>query len=136
MEFLIALILLICLIIFTCEGAGVLLDKSEPFFISLSDNIYLILGVIFFCLSILAYLYLKPHEAERYFDKYKNGEISRDVAIRNIANTMYNARREKLPSIYQNKIMVIRLQFLRKRIREESAFLVDLQEYIKNRERA
>lgn len=136
MELLFLLALLLSLIIFTCEGIGVLMDKSVPFFVWFGNNIYLFLGTIFLISSIFAYFYLKSHPAEKYFNEYEKGLVSEEVAIANIAKTLLLPKYVKLPSIFKLSLESFRLNRFSKNIKAKTDFMNTLTDYINNKERA
>jgi hypothetical protein len=135
MELIVIIIILAAIITFTCEGLPVLLKKASPYFISIGDNIYLIGGLAALIVSAYILIYFKPHPAEKEFEKYQRGLISREAAIKNIANTMYNYKRDNIPSVRTNKKTERQLNALRKRVKAETQFINDLREYIKAKER-
>jgi hypothetical protein len=76
----------------------------------------------------------KPHRADKYVTQYKNGVISRGVAVENIAETLYVASMG-IPSAVWSKYMSRRIRALRARIREETGLMDDVIEFIRKSER-
>ncbi len=98
-------------------------------------------NIYFFCcagciaLAIYISIFLKPHPADKEIRAYKKGEITRQVAIERVAETMYSPQKEGIPPIYKSKIIENRLQALRKRVRAETDFMNDLTNYLKTKSR-
>ena len=80
-------------------------------------------------------MYYRPHPSEKHFNAYKKDLITRDQAIERIADTMYNYRRDSLPSERKSRSLARRIQALRKRVKAEEGFLNDLISYIKTKAR-
>jgi hypothetical protein len=101
----------------------------------IEEYFFLFCAVLSLILAGLAYLYFKPHPASKHFDAYKKDLITREQAIEKIANTMYNYRRDRLPSVRKSKSMERRIRWLRKRIKAEEEFINDLISYMKTKAR-
>lgn len=119
--------IVIAVVLAILETIGILLsdfvNASMPFFLFLKGNGFLILGITFLILALLVYLYLKPHPAQKHIEAYKKGKISRHAAVERVAASMYNWRKEGIPSAYQSRIMVRRIAALTKRIKAEKTFV-------------
>ena len=78
-------------------------------------------------------LWFKPHKAELYFKQYKNNIITRQQAITQITETMYEPTMGVPPAL-NSKITEKRLKALRKRVKAEEEFIRDLRDYIRTKE--
>jgi hypothetical protein len=81
------------------------------------------------------FIFYKPHPATRHIRSYKKGKISRREAIEKISSTLYDHKKEKIPSAISSKIIEKRVQALRKRIKAEEGLLEDSVEYLKAKSR-
>ena len=98
-------------------------------------NYYLLLALLCFGLAYYVFFRFKPHPAEKHFIAYKNGNITRQMAIKKISSVMYNPTMDGLPSARKSKAYEERIQALRKRVNAETAFIDDLRKYIKAKSR-
>ena len=96
----------------------------------IDNNFYIVMSVLCFMSFLFCLVYLKPHQAEKYFIQYKNDRITRDQAITKIANTVHK-HGSGLPSVISSKLTEKRISALRKRVRAEESFINDLKSYIR-----
>jgi uncharacterized membrane protein len=137
MEIIIPLIIIIAILSFIFSF---FYQKIEDFFIAtesfwsfLGSNIFMVVGFICFGLAVFVFFYLKPHPAEKHFNSYKEGKISRAKAIELISDEMYDSQRDNIPLAYKSKILEKRIQALRKRIKSETEFMEDLIRYLRRK---
>lgn len=109
--------------------------STEIFWLFLWDNIFAVLGIICFGLAVYIFIFYKPHPAEKHIKSYKKGEISRGEAIEKISSTLYNPKKENIPSSISSKIIEKRVQALRKRVKAETGLLEDSIKYFKTKSR-
>jgi hypothetical protein len=105
----------------------------EPVWVLISENYFLIGGLLLWAAAIFIWVYFKPHPAKKYIEAYKSGRVTRRVAIEKIANTMYNPLRDNIPSVQQNKSLERRLKALRSRVNIETEFMEDLIKYMRTK---
>jgi uncharacterized membrane protein len=113
--------------------------ENSPFFHSIwsfiGDNFFLFCAFSSLALAGFVFVYFRPHPAEKHFSAYKKDLINRDQAIERIANTMYDYRRDKLPSVRKSRSLERRVQALRRRVKAEEAFINDLINYMRAKAR-
>lgn len=112
-----------------------LLYLSNPFLFFLWKNFFAIAGLILLGLAVYIFIFYKPHPAEKHIKSYKKGKISRGEAIEKISSTLYNPRKENIPSSISSKIIEKRVQALRRRVKAETGLLEDSIEYFKTKSR-
>jgi hypothetical protein len=96
-----------------------------------ANNTLLIIGVAFILVGIYLYFIFIPHKAEKFFESYKKGLISRKEAIAEIGQTFYNHTLHGLPKAWESKLITVRLKMLRKRVKEETGFMEELISYMR-----
>lgn len=122
----IAVLVIILILIKLAELIEFLAVLIAPFWFGL-------LGIGSLAVAIFVFIYFKPHQAEKHFESYKKGEITKKQAVEKIVDTMYKPGIDKIPPVYQSKIIEKRINALRKRIKTETSFIEDLIKYIKTR---
>lgn len=140
-----ALIVTAIIISLICFVLAFIFDKIEdlfylllPFFVFIGNKIFLVLALFFFGAAAFVYLYFKPHPAEKYIKKYQEGKISRGVAVEKIVGTLYSHNdylQDRIPSVYQSRIVERRLNALKKRVKVENEFMEEIIRYMKIKSR-
>lgn len=126
---------MLCQVISFGEDVFLFLFIDSGFSHFVVENRYALLGGMCFLLTACYLVYFKPHQAEKYFMQYKANRITRQEAIMKIADTMYKPASQELPSVMNSKLTEKRIKALRRRVQAEEAFIHDLKNYIRTKER-
>jgi hypothetical protein len=139
MGIIIAILAVLAIISITYDKLDDLFFYLSPYLASIwgfvEAHFFLFCALTFILFAVVLFVYFRPHPSEKHFNAYKKDLITRDQAIERIANTMYNYRRDPLPSVRKSRSLERRVQALRKRVKAEEAFINDLISYIKTRAR-
>ena len=139
-------IVVIVAIILICAIISIIWDKLDDWFFKhsiffqslgqfIGDNFFLFCAVMFLVLAGCAFVYFKPHPAAKHFNALTKEEITRQVAIEKICDTVFNHRRDKIPSPRESKSIHRRIWWLRKRVKAEEDLINDLISYMKTKAR-
>jgi len=132
--FIIAIALLVAFLEWLGQLIGSFFDAViVPPVLFVWGNIWLLLGVSSLLASIYYLIVYKPLQAEKLFQKYKDGLLSREEAIEKIADTFYNPVVEGLPSSISTQVRTKRVAALRKRLRAETELMDEIYKNIRSR---